>query len=335
MPKPPRMPTLEDVARLAGVSRATASRAIIEPTKVSPERRALVEDAMARLGYVPNAAARSLVTQRTDSIAVLVPEPSGMVFVDPFFQAVISGANSELADTMYQLVLLIGDSTGHMKRVRHYLRSRLVDGAVVVSHHGSDGVVESAVDAGLPLVLVGRPFAPGLDVPYVDVDNLTGGKIATERLIAQGCRRIGIVTGPLDMSAGRDRYEGFRLAMEAAGLRVAGIWHGQFDRPSGAATGARIEPGEVDGLFVCNDLMALGVMDSLAASGISVPDDVKVVGYDAISLGEHATPPLTTVTNPASEMAALATSMLLEQLKTGVRPQSRELQPVLVERASG
>ncbi|MCG6567276.1 LacI family DNA-binding transcriptional regulator [Tessaracoccus sp. ZS01] len=331
-----RPPTLEDVARLAGVSRATASRAIIEPAKVSEERRSAVEEAMARLGYVPNAAARSLVTRRTMSIAVVVPEPTRTVFEDPFFQAAIGGINSVLTGADYQLVLLMGDPQGQTQRVRHYLRSRLADGIVVVSHHGSDGVVETAVAAGVPTVLVGRPFSGVVKVAYSDLDNVLGGRLATRHLIQQGCSTIGIVTGPLDMVGARDRFDGWRTELAAHGKSAGGIWHGDFDRDSGLSAGQEIATGAVklDGLFVSSDLMALGVLESLAEHGVRVPDDLRVVGFDDISLAAYAKPSLTTVTNSGFALATAAAELLIQQLQTGVIPAPRILHPELVVRDS-
>lgn len=331
-----RPPTLEDVARLAGVSRATASRAIIEPEKVSPQRKSAVEGAMQALGYVPNAAARSLVTRRTMSIAVVVPEPERTVFEDPFFQSAIGGINSVLTRADYQLVLLMGDPQGQTQRVRQYLRSGLADGIVVVSHHGSDGVVESALTAGVPTVLVGRPFSPTLEVSYSDLDNQLGGQLATRRLIEQGCRRIGIVTGPMDMVGARDRFQGWRLELAEHDLPAGGIWHGDFHRSSGLRVGAEIagsEPG-LDGLFVSSDLMALGVMDALLERGFALPRDLKIVGFDDISLAAYSKPALTTVTNPGFELASSAAELLLEQLSTGVAPAPRLVDPTLIVRAS-
>lgn len=334
-----RPPTLEDVARLAGVSRATASRAIIEPSKVSAARRGAVEAAMQRLGYVPNAAARSLVTRRTNSIAVVVPEPERTVFEDPFFQAAIGGINSVLTTADYQLVLLMGDPQGQTRRVREYLRSRFADGIVLVSHHGSDGVVESAVSAGVPTVLVGRPYSDSIDVAYTDLDNVLGGRIATRRLIEQGCQRVGIVTGPLDMVGARDRFEGWRSELSAHGASAGGIWHGEFDRASGLTIGAQIAASadgvRPDGVFVSNDLMALGVLDALAQHGIRVPHDLKLVGFDDISLAAYSKPTLTTVTNPGFEMAAAATRLLLQQLDSGEKPAPEIFTPQLVPRDSG
>ncbi|MFD0865511.1 LacI family DNA-binding transcriptional regulator [Tessaracoccus lubricantis] len=324
------------MARLAGVSRATASRAIIEPQKVSPERRSAVEEAMARLGYVPNAAARSLVTRRTMSIAVVVPEPTRTVFEDPFFQAAIGGINSVLVDADYQLVLLMGDPQGQTQRVRQYLRSRLADGIVVVSHHGSDGVVETAVAAGVPTVLVGRPFSGAVHVAYSDLDNVLGGRIATRRLVEQGCSRIGILTGPLDMVGARDRYDGWRAELAQHGLTGGGIWHGDFDRASGRAAGHEIAKAAIplDGLFVSSDLMALGVLESLAEHGIRVPQDLKLVGFDDISLAAYHKPALTTVTNSGFDLAAAAAELLLRQLQTGEAQAPRIIQPELVVRES-
>ena len=170
----PGSPTLDDVARVAGVSRATASRAINGGQRVSARAQSAVDGAVQTLGYVPNPAARSLVTRRTDSIAVVVPEPDDRVFSDPFFAGTLRGVNRVLAERDIQLVLLLARPGASTARALRYLTNRHVDGALVVSHHRDDRLAEHLADLGLPCVFGGRPWTGGDRVAYVDVDNTAG-----------------------------------------------------------------------------------------------------------------------------------------------------------------
>ena len=173
-------PTLDEVARLAGVSRATASRAINGGQRVSSSAQAAVDEAVRSLGYVPNQAARSLVTRRTDSVAVVVPEPDDRVFSDPFFAGTLRGVNRALAQRDLQLVLLLAQPGAEKARTLRYLSHHHVDGAVVVSHHRDDGLANHLTALGLPSVFVGRPLAGADRVTYVDVDNVAGAREATQ-----------------------------------------------------------------------------------------------------------------------------------------------------------
>jgi len=206
-PARPAAPTLEQVAERAGVSRSTASRAINGGLRVSPEALASVEAAVADLGYSPNRAARSLVTKRTDSIALVVPEPDERVLSDPFFAGTLNGLSTSLVDSDIQVVLVIA-RPGESERTIRYLRNGHVDGAIVVSHHRNDELDRALQASRVPNVFVGRPLsASDRAVQYVDTDNIEGGRIATQHLIERGYKRIGTIAGPQDMSGGIDRHE--------------------------------------------------------------------------------------------------------------------------------
>lgn len=332
-------PTLDEVARLAGVSRATASRAINGGNRVSATAKAAVDAAVATLGYTPNPAARSLVTRRTDSVALVVPEPDERVFTDPFFVHTLRSVNRVLAPRDLQLVLLLARPGDEERRMLRYLRRRHIDGAVVVSHHSGDRLAEHLATLGLPCAFVGRPWSGADQVAYVDTDNLAGARLATERLVSRGCRRIGTIAGPVDMAAGMDRLEGWRSAMRAAGLADDAVEYGDFTGVSGAdaASGLLAAYPDLDGVFVASDLMAAGALDALASAGRRVPDDVAVIGYDDLGVAERTSPPLTTIRQPLGEMAEQATRLLLEQVDgSGPRQAIRVIfPPTLVERESG
>ncbi|WP_255630357.1 LacI family DNA-binding transcriptional regulator [Cellulomonas wangsupingiae] len=332
----PAAPTLEQVAERAGVSRSTASRAINGGLRVSPEALSAVEAAVADLGYTPNRAARSLVTRRTDSIALVVPEPDERVLSDPFFAGTLNGLSTSLADSDIQVVLVIA-RPGESERTIRYLRNGHVDGAIVVSHHRDDALDQALLASRVPNVFVGRPLsASHEDVQYVDTDNTEGGRLATQHLIDRGCRRIATIAGPQDMSAGIDRLVGWRVAMEASGLDQSAVVHGDFTITSGARAArdllARFP--DVDGIFIASDLMATGALGVLAELGRDVPGDVAIVGYDNLGVAASTTPPLTSVIQPVVAMARAAGARLLDQLHGAPSSEPLIFAPELVVRAS-
>jgi DNA-binding LacI/PurR family transcriptional regulator len=312
----PGAPTLDQVAERAGVSRSTASRAINGGLRVSSQAQASVDAAVADLGFIPNRAARSLVTRRTYSVALVVPEPDERVLSDPFFASTINGLNAALRDTDLQLVLVMARPEEIATRTLRYLRGGNVDGAVVVSHHRHDVLADGLHRSGLPTVFVGRPFKGGHHVRYVDMDNTGGGRMATEYLLSTGRRRIGTIAGPQDMSAGLDRLSGWSAALEEAGLAADAVAYADFTTTSGAHAAAQLlaEHPDLDGLFVASDLMAVGALAELAQAGRVVPGDVAVVGYDNLGAATTTTPTLTTIVNPVVAMARTAGEMLIDLL---------------------
>ena len=307
-------PTLEDVAARAGVSRATASRVVNGEARVAAATRAAVEAAADELGYVPNRAARSLAAHRNDTIALVVCEPSGQIFGDPFFGRVVRGAAAELGPTRYQLVLLmVQDDADRARADRHLVRGN-ADGVLLVSTRQDDPLPGRVAAAGVPCVLAGRP-PEGVAVGYVDADNVGGAHRATAHLLERGRRVVATVAGPADMAAGVDRLVGWRKALAEAGLPASRtlVARAPFTREGGEHATHRLLAAhpDLDGLFVASDLMALGALDALRAAGRRVPDDVAVVGFDDSDLARGALPPLTTVRQPIEGLGhAMAASLL-------------------------
>jgi LacI family transcriptional regulator len=330
-----RAPTLEMVAAEAGVSRATVSRVVNGSPKVTAQVTAVVNDAIARLNYVPNRVARSLASRRTDVIALIVPESTSTVFADPFFAPVVRGVARALSDTDYTLNLLIASETRPQK-TRRYLLGGNVDGALVVSHHAED---HSYVGLGskLPIVFGGRPINPEtFDSYYVDVDNVHSARTATEHLLGLGRRRIATIAGRQDMPAGIDRLNGWRESIHAAGGDPALIEIGDFSQSSGADAMERLlaRGVAIDGVFVANDQMAAGAIQVLHAHGLSVPGDIAVVGYDDDTFASTLTPPLTTIHQPSADFGA-AMAELLVRLIAGEQVERRTIIPTrLIVRGS-
>jgi DNA-binding LacI/PurR family transcriptional regulator len=309
-----RPATLEEVARVAGVSRATVSRVVNGSPRVSSEARRAVEAAVVRLGYAPNRAARSLVTRRTDSIGLVVAESDERVFGEPFFASLVRGVSKELTGSEIQLVLLLAHSAAERARVESYVTSHL-DGVVLVSTHAHDPLLVSLGDAGIPAVVAGRP-PEGVALPYVDADNVGGACVAVDHLLGRGRTRIGTITGPLDMPPGLDRRTGYRQALAAVGRphdpgRDA---TGDFSAASGErATSALLDHDpDLDAIFAASDLMAVGAVRTLIRAGRRVPDDVAVVGFDDSVVAETATPALTSVHQPVVDIGRRLVRVLLD-----------------------
>ncbi|MFR9799404.1 LacI family DNA-binding transcriptional regulator [Streptomyces sp. MS06] len=337
-------PTLEAVAERAGVSRATASRVVNGGFGV---RRPLVERvlrAVDELGYVPNQAARSLVTRRHDAVAVVIAEPETRVFTDPFFALQLRGISKELAAHDNQLVLLLTEGRDDHTRVGRYLAGGHVDGALVFSLHLDDPLPGLIRGAGLPTVFGGRPgwAEPGAEPLHVDSDNRGGARDAVRHLAGLGRTRIAHITGPLDQTSAVDRLAGYRDVMTGADeglVEEADFTPAGGERAMGALLDRR---PDLDAVFAANDLTASAALRVLRARGRRVPEDVAVIGFDdMLPLAEQTDPPLTTVRQPIEEMGRLMARLLLRRVKDGTTgpgapdaPSGMVLPTTLVRRGS-
>ncbi|WBB70202.1 LacI family DNA-binding transcriptional regulator [Micromonospora sp. WMMD812] len=336
-------PTLDAVAARAGVGRGTVSRVVNGSPQVSPEARAAVQQAIAELGYVPNRAARALVTQRTDSVALVVSESGERIFTEPFFAAIVRGISSALLETPMQLWLAMAQSPVERERVEHHLTNQHVDGVLLLSLHDADPLPTLLEERGLPAVLGGRParmLQPGARPAwFVDVDNVGGARNAVEYLAGRGRRRIATIAGPQDMGAGLARLTGYTEAVEAAVGEVDKdlIAYGDFSEESGAACMRRlleVSP-DLDAVFVASDLMAFGALRTLREAGRRVPEDVAVVGFDDAPIARQADPPLTTVFQPVEEMGRQMARLLVARIRGEELPAPHILLDTqLIERAS-
>jgi DNA-binding LacI/PurR family transcriptional regulator len=331
-------PTLEEVAKLAGVSRATASRVFTASPKVSSKAKRAVERAAEKLRYVPNRAARTLVTGRTDSIGLVIPEPTAFLFGDPFFPRLVRGISEVLSRRRLQLILLMPQSAADESRLEGYLSAGHVDGVLMVSLHGNDPLPERLHERGSLVVLGGRP-GPNSPVAYVDVDNVGGARAAVEHLVATGRRRIATITGPLDMAAGVDRLQGYNDALRRAGLKTDESFQlaGDFSQVSGAAAMQALldRRPDLDAVFCASDVMAAGALETLRRQRRRVPQDVAVVGFDDSTIATSTAPALTSVRQPIEEMGREMARLLIASLDSGTAGGKRViLATELVVRAS-
>jgi DNA-binding LacI/PurR family transcriptional regulator len=327
LPVPPSAPrpTLEAVAARAGVSRATVSRVVNGGAGVRGPLAARVRAAVEELGYVPNQAARTLVTRRNGAIAVVVAEPESRFFTDPFFAQQVRGISRELAAHDNQLVLLLTGGGADHERVGRYLTGGHVDGALIFSLHADDSLPVLARKAGVPTVIGGRPTWPDTDARrrtlYVDCDNRGGARDAVRHLLGLGRRRIAHIAGPLDQPASVDRLDGFRDVLPDTPAAL--VAEGDFTPEGGArAMEALLERvPDLDAVFAASDVMASGALRVLRTRGRRVPDDIAVIGFDdMVSVAEWTDPPLTTIRQDIEEMGRLMAQLLLRTLELQAGP---------------
>jgi DNA-binding LacI/PurR family transcriptional regulator len=277
-----------------------------------------------------------LVTRRTDTIALIVSEPETRLFSEPFFAGTVRGISDELAHTDYAFVLL--SAAGDITRIERYIMNGHADGMILMSLHRQDPLLQLLTRTQTPVVLGGRPF-PGDNVPFVDADNRAGAAAAAQHLVTRGRKHIATIAGPADMPVGVDRLEGFRDALPAAAKRSwrRMVAHGDFSEGSGEAAMQELleRAPELDAVFAASDLMAVGAMRALRASGRKIPDDVAVVGFDDAAVAATTEPPLTTVAQPLGEMTQLMTELLLRQIEgEAAAAETRVCSTRLVRRAS-
>lgn len=329
----PSRATIEEVASAAGVSRSTVSRVVNGSTAVSPEALTAVRTAIEQLSYVPNRAARSLASNQTQAIALIVPEDTTRFFGDPFFAAIVAGITGALRSSDYLLNLLIAsDDPGD--KMSSFVRNGGVDGALIVSHHTSDAFIERIADA-VPVVYGGRPVRRRDDDYVVDVDNVVGARAATRRLIDIGRTRIATIAGTPTMLSSIDRLQGFRSALADAGLTPFAEEAGDYSEASGADAARRIlAAGTPDAIFVASDLMARGALMVLRGAGVRVPEDIALVGFDDSAVATSTDPQLTTMRQPMYAQGETMARVLLARL-AGKEPAHTTILPTeLVVRTS-
>ncbi|AXI86858.1 LacI family transcriptional regulator [Actinospica acidiphila] len=337
-------PTLEEVAARAGVGRGTVSRVINGSPRVSEATRAAVEAAVAELGYVPNTAARALAANRTDAIALVVPEPETRFFTEPYFSDMLRGVGAALSDTEMQLLLIFAGSDRERQRLAQYLAAHRVDGVLLVSVHADDPLPDMLSQLEIPAVISG-PRSADETLTSVDSDNYGGARQAVEHLISRGRRTIAHITGRLDVYGAERRVDGYRDALREAGHPVDEllIEPGDFSEDGGRrAMEALLERRpDLDAVFAASDVTAAGARQALREAGRRIPDDVALVGYDDSAIARHMEPPLTSVRQPIEEMGRAMTDLLLAEVADRRPSATRELErrqmvlaTELVERAS-
>lgn len=313
--RPPRRSTIHDVAAEAGISRGTVSRVLNNEKYVSDASRAAVEAAVRKVGYVRNAAARNLVTQKSRAVALIIHEPHSLVLDDPNIGNILIGTNAVLSDADHQMVTLIVDSQRDSDRVVEYLRGGFVDGAIILSARTGDPISEAVAQLRLPASFVGHPpDAPGIS--YIGIDNVAAAEQITRRLLRTGRRRVGMLASGLDRDSGQDRLQGFSAALGDAFDPELVIRHPFYSYSAGVEGMSELlrRAPDIDGVFAASDAVAAGAMDVLNRRGIRVPQDIGMVGFDDSSWALRCQPALSTVRQPADTLGRRAALQVLEQI---------------------
>lgn len=315
--------TLDDVAKQAGVSRATVSRVVNDYPHVSEKVRKHVQNILDETGYNPNIAARSLASQRTGNIGLVFPNSIHNFFTDPYYPRLTEGIAYACNQNDYTLSLFIFHTEELEKKlIPRLTRGGLVDG-LVIQATGIDDDILSKIDAGdVPFVVAGRPLSLP-EASYIDVDNVTGAYNAVAHLMRTGRKQIGTITGGQETSAGLDRLEGYKLALRERNGNVDEnlIVQGDFTEDGGYyATKQLLKNEDLDAIFVASDTMAIGALKALRDQSLSIPDDVAVVGYDDLPPARSAVPPLTTVRQPIRRFGIKAMEILIDIIENGENP---------------
>ncbi len=327
---------IKRVAQEAGVSTQTVSRVINNRPDVSPETRQRIQQVIRRLGYQPDAIARSLVSHRTRTLGLITTD-----FSDYFFTQVIAGAEAEARRQGY--FFMLGSTQRNPEDEPVYIRlltERHVEGILWARPSSSpdDQHLKALLEEGVPVVTTAYHL-PNQTLTVVDVDNVDGAQQATRCLLEQGRRTVAMISGPATWKSAMDRSEGYRRALESAGLPFAPglVAEGDWSHASGyRALRELLARGKpFAALFAQNDQMAIGAMHALREAGKRVPEDVAVVGYDDIPVAEFCDPPLTTVRQPMCEVGQLATRLLIQTIEQSDSPPAPKLlKTTLVKRKS-
>jgi LacI family transcriptional regulator len=316
------MPTLEEIAKQAGVSRSTVSRVVNEQPNVRDDVRKRVLEVIEITGYHPHAAARALASQRSWMIGLVLPLSVSFFFVDPYYPHLTQGIALACNQNDYTLGLFLIDNKDNEDRIYSRLsRSGNLDGILVQSGHYGDPFIDRLVDSDIPIVFVGRPFHANC-FSYIDIDNITAAYNAVSHLIRLGRTRIGTIAGPATSTVGIDRLEGYQKAKIERGHTVDDslIVEGDFTEASGYYSMQQLLVAKPDAVFVASDHMAVGAMRAVREAGMDIPDDIAFIGFDDLPIAKLPRPQLTTIRQPIMQFGIKAVEILIDLIENGVDP---------------
>lgn len=323
---------IREVAALAGVSTATVSRALQQPDKVRAETRNKVFEAAQKVNFVPNAHARTFRQQSNHTVILLVRDIG-----NPFYLEIYKGVEEAASEAGYKV--LMGDARNDEMRVANYIemvRQKHADGLILMTGQFPEDLASRP--ALLPPIVIASETIPGLDVPTVKVDNRAASRDAVLHLVEQGHRDIAHLAGPLPESLASDRFEGYRQALDVAGIsfREELVISGDYSIEAGRDAVRKMLAAKTPftAIFASSDQMAIGAISELRGHGLTVPADISVIGFDDIIFANAFEPPLTTVRQPRREMGRHAMEMMVDRLSGRKAGATIELETELVIRGS-
>jgi LacI family transcriptional regulator len=330
---------IDDIAKLAGVSRSTVSRVLNGEPYVKEATREKVLTVIETMGYRPNPAARSLVTQRTQAIGVVIPHDLATIFDNPwYFPTLLQGISDRTTERGYAVLLWMGETeTQEDLLFQRVTQNRLMDGMLVASATSDNPLIPHLFESQTIFVTVERPAIWPERGNFVCLDNIQGAQAAVSHLVRLGRRRIGTVTGMLTNMDGVDRLEGYKLGLRDNGLDYDPEWiyEGTWNTRTGYLGGLHLIRSGVDAIFAASDIMAAGVMQAADELGKRIPEDIALVGFDDLPIAATMRVPLTTVRQPLRRKGAVAADLLIDMIEERVSgPQQIVLSTQLIVRQS-
>ncbi|MCG9894854.1 MAG: LacI family transcriptional regulator, partial [Fimbriimonadaceae bacterium] len=307
--------TQQDIAKLAQVSQSTVSRVLAGDGRVEPTLKRRVMDVLETQKYFADSRARSLRAQHTQLIGLVLCRPEGALKDDPFFSLLISEITHTLGPTVYRLCIDVARDQQHQAEIYdELLRTRRVDGLIVVEPEAADPRLESLQRDRFPFVVIGNPGSAPVD--SVDNDNVVAGRLATLHLVERGCRRVSFLAGPKGVLVSDDRVTGYSLAMREKGLEETVVHAGFGARAAERAAAGMLQSGRrTDGLVVLDDYMALGVAGAARSLGMRIPDDLAVVSFNDTSLCTVVEGGLTSVNLNVEALVREAVGLLVRRIE--------------------
>lgn len=317
--------TLEEIARISGVSRSTVSRVINQQPHVSEDVRKRVLQVIQETGYQPHLAARSLASNRSWMVGLVLPRSVSAFFTDPYFPHLTQGVAQACNQHDFTLGLfLVGTEEDEEKILPRVSRKGMLDGVLIQSGQFGDQLIARLVKLNLPVVVLGCPLHSA-DVSYIDVDNFSGAYSATSHLIRLGYQRIGTITGLAGSTPTVDRLEGYTKALIDRGRNPdpSLVVEGDFTEEGGYYAMQQLLSAKPDAVFAASDLMAIGAMRATREAGLKIPEEVAFVGFDDVSVAIYATPKLTTIRQPITSFGINAIETLIDLIENGINPPRR------------
>jgi DNA-binding LacI/PurR family transcriptional regulator len=332
--------TIKDVAKVANVAPSTVSRVIANSPRISEKTKEKVREVMKQLGYHPNFIARSLASQATRAIGLVLPSSTDIVSQNPFFPIVLGGLSDGAHSKQYALHMTTGKTDEEIfEGVVSMVQGGRVDGVILLSSRVEDPLVSYLLDQNFPFVVIGKPFKHVEQITHVDNDNFKAAKDVTSYLLSLGHEQIGFIGGNLNLVVTVERLLGYEKALRNAGLPLINeyIIHDEFLREGGRdAVQTLLSLKKLPtAMLVADDLMALGVLNALDELGISVPTDVSIVSFNNVLVAEMARPPLTSVDINIFDLGYEAAKNLIQKIENPKEPTKRIIIPYeIVKRSS-
>lgn len=310
---------LEDIAKKAGVSRSTVSRVVNNQPNVSEKVRQQVLKVINETGFSPNAAARTLVSQRSNTIGLILPHSVSTFFTDPYYPHLIKGISLACNHYDFTLALFVAGTREYQEKILPRLSSRgFLDGIIVQSgHHADQSIILELAKTNIPLLVAGRPLYTD-QVCYMDIDNISASEKAVRHLINTKHKQIATITGPLTSSVGQDRLEGYKKALEQSSLKINSslIIEADFTEAGGYQAMQILLDSKPDAVFAASDMMAIGAIRAIRDSGLNVPGDIAVVGFDDLPIPSVNEFELTTIHQPVVQFGFKAVETLIELIES-------------------